>query len=147
MFARDQLSRCCLCHMSLVKRVLSAKPDRSFAPIVPVQTFRIVLLLLVFLRKRGCKHLRVSRLFIFYDMSFVKRVPQVMPCLFGTNFQDYVFVTCPRVECARSEEGHEAVSGNAILHISRVKRVAKLLCITFWHVPTMKRVTQLLEGI
>ena len=84
---------------------------------------------------------------MFYDMSFVKRVPQVMPCLFGTNFQDDVAVTCPRFEGARSEEGHEAVSGNAILHMSRVKRVTKLLCITFWHVPAMKRVTQLLEGI
>ena len=48
--------------------------------------------------------------------------------------------------CARSEKGHEAVSGGAILHRSRVKRVTKLFGISFWHVSAMKRVTQLLEG-
>ena len=49
--------------------------------------------------------------------------------------------------CARSEKGHEAVSGFAILHMSRVKRVTKLFGIVFWRVSAMKRVTQLLEGI
>ena len=49
--------------------------------------------------------------------------------------------------CARSEKGHEAVSGFAILHMSRLKRVTKLVGIVFWRVSAMKRVTQLLEGI
>ena len=49
--------------------------------------------------------------------------------------------------CARSEKGHEAVSGFAILHMSLLKRVTKLFGIVFWRVSAMKKVTQLLEGI
>ena len=47
--------------------------------------------------------------------------------------------------CARCEKGHEAVSGGAILHRSRVKRVTKLFGISFWHVSAVKRVTQLVK--
>ena len=55
--------------------------------------------------------------------------------------------SCVCFACARSEKGHEAVSGIAILHMSRVKRVTKLFGIVFWRVSAMKRGIQLLEGI
>ena len=49
-----------------------------------------------------------------------------------------MFCVCPQ---------WKKVSGFAILHMSRVKRVTKLFGIVFWRVSAMKRVTQLLEGI
>ena len=43
--------------------------------------------------------------------------------------------------CARSEQGHGVVSGFAILHMSRMKRVTKLFGVIFGCVSAMKRVT------
>ena len=49
--------------------------------------------------------------------------------------------------CARSEKGHEAVSGGAMLHRSQVKRVTELFRKICLRGPAMKRVPKLLQGM
>ena len=44
----------------------------------------------------GLEALKIISIIRIFDKSFVKRVSQAMPCLFGIDFRDSFVVTCPR---------------------------------------------------
>ena len=46
------------------------------------------------------------------------------------------------LDCVRSEKGHSAVSGDAIVHMSRVKRITKLFEMICRRVSAVKRGTK-----